>query len=308
MVANKNQHVVPVSYLQAWTDPNRPPRHDPFVHIFDKKGNNHKKRAPANILNMPEIYTIFTDGERDTTIEQHFSRQEKEFARVRRLIEQDGRLDQAQDLAALYAFVAGMLARPPHKIDHFTKQWAAIASMANTIKPNPNIPPISGLSSPGEPCLTIDEVQRMADDPMGTWFGGSLNSYIEALTEFFGFEVLVNRSPYPFMTSDNPAVVYFTDDGSSASPNRKLWPKGLGARDCEITMPISPTHALKFTRKPPCVPDWMVLDWEAVFEINFLTITRARQTIISDREDLFFVRAILDRVAAVESLRPVNAE
>jgi hypothetical protein len=209
-----------------------------------------------------------------------------------------------KDAAALYAFVAGMLARPPHKIDHMSQQWASIVEQARTIKVDPNTRPIPKLNSDRQPGVTLDQAQRMADDPMGTWFPHSLNAYFLALTKLFGCDVLVNGSPHPFLTSDNPAVIYFANDEDANAPRRKFWPKGLGAVDCEITIPISPTHALKFTHKTPGVHKWKVLDWKGVFEFNFLTITRARQTIISDREDLFFVRTILDRVAEVERDRP----
>lgn len=75
-------------------------------------------------------------------------------------------------------------------------------------------------------------------------------------------------------------------------------------------MPISPTHALLFTHKPPGVHDWLVLDWEGVLEINFRVITRAETTIVSDRRDLFFVQAVLDRVGEVDGhvAAPVPAE
>ncbi len=65
-------------------------------------------------------------------------------------------------------------------------------------------------------------------------------------------------------------------------------------------MPVSPTHALIFTHKPPGVHDWIQMDWTGVLDINFRTITRAQQAIISDREDLFFVQSVLDRVAEVD--------
>jgi hypothetical protein len=277
------------------------------VHLFDRQGRNHKRRAPANILSLPDIYTIFADGDRDLGIEHHFGRQEKEFVRVRKLIEQRAPLD-IKDVAALYAFVAGMMARPPHKIDHMSHQWASIVEQARRIKIDPKARPIPRLSSDRQPGMTLDQAQRMADDPMGTWFPHSLNAYVSALTQLFGCDVLFNGSPHPFLTSGNPAVIYFANDEDANDPRRKFWPKGLGALDCEITMPISPTHALKFTRKQPGVHAWKVLDWEAVFEFNFLTITRARQTIISDREDLFFVRTIFDRIAEVERVEPCRSE
>jgi hypothetical protein len=295
MVANKDQHWVPNSYLQAWADPNRPAHHEPFIHLFNRQGGEHRRRSPKNVFNMPDLYTIFSGEERDLSLEQHFSRLERDFVRVRGLIETADH-GGTSEVAALYGFVAAMLARPPHKIDDMKQQWSSIVAKARTIRIDPKMRPIPSLLR-GGPGLTLTEAQRMAEDPMGTWFPHSLNAYIRALTELFGCDVLINGSPHPFLTSDNPAVIYFppvTVEGGRFPP-----PRGLGSRGCEITMPISPTHALRFTHKPPGVHDWLVLDWEGVFDINFRTITRAQTTIVSDCSDLFFVRTILDLVAEV---------
>jgi Protein of unknown function (DUF4238) len=288
-----DQHWVPKSYLQAWTDPNRPAHYEPFVHLFNRQGGEHRRRSPKNIFNMPDLYTIFVGAERDLSLERHFSRFEGEFVRVRGLIETAG-YGGSSEVASLYAFVAAMLARPPHKIEGTKQQWSSIVAKARTVRIDPNVPPIPTLGRRG-PGFTLDEAQRLVDDPMGTWFPHSLNAHIRALTERFGCDMLINGSPHPFLTSDNPAVIYFppVEDG------RHLPPRGLGSPGCEITMPVSPTHTLRFTHKPPGVHDWIVLDWEGVFEINFRTITRAHTTIVSDRPDLFFVQTILDLVAEV---------
>ena len=140
MVDNEAQHSVPVSYLQASTDPNKLEHYEPFVHLFDRNGGNHRRRAPANILRMPDLYTIFADGQRDLSIEQHLGKQEREFVRVRRLIEEGG-YGGVKEVAALYAFVAGMMARPPHKIDYMAKQWSEIVANARTIRINPAVAP-----------------------------------------------------------------------------------------------------------------------------------------------------------------------
>jgi hypothetical protein len=199
-------------------------------------------------------------------------------------------------VAAIYGFVAAMLARPPHKIDNVKQRWSSIVAKARTIRIDPKRPPIPRLGRGGHG-FTLSEAQRMADDPMGTWFPHSLNAPVRELTKLFGCDVLLNGSPHPFLTSDNPVVVVFppidVEDGRLPAP------RGLGSSGCEITIPISPTHALRFTHKPPGVHDWLVLYWEGVFDINFRTITRVRTTIVSDRSDLFFVQTILDLVAEV---------
>lgn len=299
MTANKDQHWVSSSYLQAWTDPSRPEHYAPFVHIFNRSGGEHRRKSPKNIFTMPDLYTIFANEQRDLSLEQHLSRLERDFVRVRNLIEAAG-YGGAQDVAALYGFVAAMIARPPQKIDHMTQQWSSIVAMARTIRIDPKIKPIPRIGSSRSPGMTLDEAQHMADDPMGTWFPHSLNAYIRALTERFGCDILINGSPHPFLTSDNPAVVYWTPRDEDAS-GRILPARGLGSPGCEITMPLSPTHALLFTHKSPGVHDWRVLDWEGVYDINFRTITRAHTTIVSDREDLFFVQTVLDLISQHES-------
>ncbi|MFZ3177425.1 MAG: DUF4238 domain-containing protein [Methylovirgula sp.] len=300
MVANKDQHWVPNSYLQAWADPNRPRHHEPFIHLFNRHGGEHRRRNPKNVFNMPDLYTIFSGEERDLSLEQHFGRLERDFVRVRGLIE-IADYGGASEVAALYGFVAAMLARPPHKIDDMKQQWSSIVANARTIRIDPEMRPIPSLGR-GGPRLTLTEAQRMADDPMGTWFPHSLNAHIRALSKLFGCDVLINGSPHPFLTSDNPAVVYFPP--IDVEVRRLPPPRGLGSRGCEITLPISPTHALLFTHKPPGIHDWLVLDWEGVFDINFRTITRARTTIVSDRSDLFFVQTILELVAEVTEEAP----
>jgi hypothetical protein len=295
MVANKDQHWVPNSYLQAWTDPNRPAHYEPFIHLFNRRGGEYRRRSPKNVFNMPDLYTIFAGEDRDLSLEQHFSRLEQDFVRVRGLIE-TASYGGPSDLAALYGFVAAMLARPPHKIDDMKQQFSSVAAMARTIRIDPKKRPIPSLGRRGHG-FTITEVQRMAEDPMGTWFPHSLNAYIEALTKLFGCDVLINGSPHPFLTSDSPAVAHFPP--RDVEDGRLPLRRGLGSPGCEIMMPLSPTHALRFTHKPPGIHDWLVLDWDGVFDINFLTITRAQTTIISDRSDLFFVQTILDLVANV---------
>ncbi len=44
--------------------------------------------------------------------------------------------------------------------------------------------------------------------------------------------------------------------------------------------------------------DIISADWEAVFNMNFRTITRANQSFISNCEDIYFVKTVVDLVAA----------
>jgi hypothetical protein len=195
-----------------------------------------------------------------------------------------------------------MLARPPHRIEFIKNQWGSIVKNARSIRIDPSVPPIPSKSK--GPSMSLDEAQQLADDPMGTWFADDVAANIDVLSSRFGCDVLVNVSEHAFLTSDDPAMVHHPPRNARF----RNMPRGLGSPGCEITLPISPRTALLFRHKEPGVHAFLSADWESVFQMNFRTITRARAKIISDRPDIYFVRAILERVAQVttrtDSARP----
>ncbi|MCG2642442.1 MULTISPECIES: DUF4238 domain-containing protein [Bradyrhizobium] len=270
MVKHKDQHWVPRSYLEAWVDPETPDNYEPYVHLFDRTGNEHKKKSPAKVLRMPDLYTIFDGATRDLSIEHTFGQWEDAFVKVRKKLEADADLTE-DDVVSLYVFTGALMVRPPHYIEHFAGQWRDIVTKARTIKINPNAKPMPSLNS--GPSLSLDEAQRFGDDPMGTWFRDNLASSIEVLGTRFGIDLLVNQSEHPFLTSDAPAVTYHPP----LSERFRLFPRGLGSPGCEVTLPISPRYALLFRHKEPGLHRYLVADWESVFEMNFRTITRAKE-------------------------------
>jgi hypothetical protein len=299
MARNKNQHWVPQSYLRAWIDPNTPDGYDGYVHVFDRHGGHHREKGPANILSMPDLYTIFEDSKRNLRIENTFSKWEADFVRVRKVIEAN-QFGTGDDAADLYAFTGAMIARPPHRIKFVQDQWDTIVKKARSIRIDPNVAPMRPF---GEgPSMTLDQAEEFVGNPMGTWFPEDVAANIGVLSELFGCDVLVNESEHPFLTSDAPAVVCY----SSPNPRPKIIPRGLASEGCEITLPVSPRTALIFRHKAPGIHAFISADWKKVFELNFRTITRARKWIISDRQDIYFVKTIIDRVAEVDS-RPATA-
>lgn len=253
------------------------------------------------MLRMPDIYTIFENGEPNLVIENFFSGVEKSFVRARRAIEAGNKLEPEQ-IAIVYNFVAAMMVRRPAHIEHWQRQWAHIVNVMENIRIRPGAKPMPSIGSSGH-SISLPEVQKMASDPMGTWFKEHLDAQTKVLAEFFRFDILVNGSPHPFLTSDQPAVVSWPEEGVEQTRGRPRRPRGLGSPGCTIVMPISPGFGVVFGHgRIGSQPIRLELDWEAVFEANFMTITRARETIISDRADLFFVQTVLNRVAEVEGV------
>ena len=293
MVNNKQQHWVPASYLKAWVDAETRPRQKPYVQVFDRDGGNHRRKSPENIFKTPNLYTIWDDTGRNLRIEQEFKHWEDDFLRVRKSIEANGRCTD-EDAADLYCFAGALAARPPHRIEFVKNQWASIAKKMRSIQINPDVAYPPTLSN--GPSMDPVQVQELADNPMGTWFPEAIAGWINTISDLFGFEVLVNDTEHPFLTSDTPVVIWHPPVA-----NGRPFPRGLGSPTCEITLPLSPRFALLFRHRKTKVAEFTRVTWERVFEINFRTITRARCNIISDRPDIFFVLAITQHVAGREA-------
>src|SRR5262245_21005576 len=132
--SHKAQHWIPKSYLAAWTDPECPSRHEPFVHVFNKDGTDHEKRAPHNIFTETDLYTIKRpDGGRDLRLEHGLSGLENDFVRIRN----DFLVPQKTLPPILYSklivFVAAMSARTPAMRDHHASQWGELLSMMDEL-------------------------------------------------------------------------------------------------------------------------------------------------------------------------------
>ena len=154
--------------------------------------------------------------------------------------------------------------------------------------------------------MNVAQVQEHADNPMGTWFPKSVATYIETISTQFGCDVLVNETvEHSFLTSDTPAVIYHPP---VSDPRFRRIPRGLCSPGCEITFPVSPRFALLFRHNAPGIHAFLRANRECVFEVNHRTITAAHKTIISDKPDIYFVRAITDHLAKFDAANPSTGD
>lgn len=118
------QHYVPQSYLKAWCDPNCPQDHEPYVWVFDKDGEQVRKKAPKNIFHEVDIYTDLNhDGSRNLELERNFALLESQFCKLRReKLEQNKPLT-GEERYYLLSFVASMINRLKTRADHWREQF-----------------------------------------------------------------------------------------------------------------------------------------------------------------------------------------
>lgn len=247
--SHKAQHWVPKSYLNAWTDPDVPVKHEPFVHVFSKDGNEHHRRAPSNIFKETDLYTIKRpDGGRDLRLEHGLSELETAFATIRKEFLARRRQLPAPRRLKLMAFVAAMQARTPALRNHHLKFWKEVHGVGERIErrmervnaEGKEPVAVSAPPSDGRPSMTMDDVRRVISSPMEH----TLVPYIAAQLPFLMLmrcRILCGASEPGFITSDAP-VVWFDPEWHRKPPLFRS--PSLSEPLLEISLPISPRQML----------------------------------------------------------------
>lgn len=255
MSKHKKQHFVPACYLKAWHDPDAPHMQTPYVWVFDKDGQNVRKKAPENIFHESDMYTILGEnGERDLLLEQGLCQLEKEFARIRNSKINYGRNLSREEHILLCAFTAAAQARTPASREHHRKQWERPLKMMEDMMegvakmtPDEKVqfiacqpPPI--VNSKGG--IGHEEVKQMHNNPLQTMLFPMIQTTTPLLCKL-DMVFLVTNDDIGFITSDHPCVWF--DPESCKRPPMYRSP-ALMYETIEITLPISPTHCLLLNR------------------------------------------------------------
>jgi hypothetical protein len=288
--SHKAQHWIPRSYLQAWTDPDTPPIQEPFVHVFSKEGEKHRRRAPANVFTETDIYTIKrADGGRDLRLEHGLSELETAFATIRKdFLAQRRQLPTPRRLR-LMAFVAAMQARTPVLRDHHMKFWREIHEIGEQIEGEGE--DRSAVSAPAldrRPSITVEDVRHVISSPMEHM----LVPYIAAQLPFLMLmrcQVLCATSEPGFITSDAP-VVWFDPEWHRKPPMFRS--PSLSEPLLEITLPISPHQMLAISHQLTTPPQ-LRMDYIDVRKEHHVDELNRRTRFCCDKE--FVVRREITR-------------
>src|SRR5690606_25175569 len=222
---HKGQHFVPERYLKAWCDPACPPNYNPYVWIFDREGDNPRRRAPSNIFKETDFYTIEkADGTRDLSLEHGLCGLESRFAQIRRdkLDRQLPLDDEERTYVAL--FVAAAQFRTRSSRDHHARQWQGVLNvmdeMAKRMKSatpeQKRAAATPRSSSSGEKSLSHDQVRNLVKTPLQVMMPGILRSVTPVLLKM-NMLILCTDDATGFITSDCP-VTWFDPEAYKYPP------------------------------------------------------------------------------------------
>ena len=245
-MANKKQHVVPVSYLKAWCDPETPIGREPYVWVFERNERTGKPKAPHNIFWELDFYTLpGEEGHRDLTLEKGLGRLESDFATVRRK-----KLDARQQITQrehfiVCAFCAAMHVRTRAQRDYFAAQWRDILDAMDRMAGWVQKAPQAALSSFGRSILTSEQgedlslshedVRQIVQYPAQSLLPHGIRVEMPILARM-NMAILCTDDRVGFITSDHPCLWF-----DPASPNM---PPGLDSKTTEVILPLSPQQLL----------------------------------------------------------------
>jgi hypothetical protein len=259
MSKHKKQHYIPRSYLKPWCDENCPANQTPYIWVFDADGNNPRRKAPDNVFHETDMYTITQgDGRRNLVLEHGLRDLEDQFCRIRKKkLQREEPLD-AEEHDFLCAFVAAMHSRTPAIREHWRKQWSNVLAPMDKMKEwldkaSPEqrrramqIPSISPEDDQADDTLSMEDVKKLYENPLQTMLASLVSEMVKALVRM-RFAVLNAPQDHYFLTSDAPCILF--DPSAYRRPPIYRSP-GLYHPQLEITLPVSPTQTVFFSRHP----------------------------------------------------------
>lgn len=252
--SHKAQHWVPQSYLAAWTDPETPIGHTPYVHVFVKDGSTSKRRAPSNIFKEADLYTIKApDGGRDLRLERGLSDLERAFSATRREFLMPRKALPLMRRLKLLAFVAAMHSRTPAIRDHHGAFWNDVLKSGEelernmrTASPAERKNAAASIPSRGS-TMSFDAVKAVASSPMEHILGPLITAEFPLLAAMRCVVFCTDSDP-GFITSDSP-VVWFNPEAYKRPPLFRS--PSFSDEALEITFPISHQQCLYMCHGEP---------------------------------------------------------
>lgn len=246
MAKNKNQHLVPESYLNAWCDPETQKGQEPYVWVFQKDGSGAKRKAPGNLFSETDTYTIKgPSGERDLRLETGLSKLEGKFAKVRREKLEKGVPLSDDDVKVLRMFTAAMMARTASQRKHVKGEWGRVLAMGERLEQAASRGAIPPQPAPGEGAtFTLAEVRRIVAQPLQTTLVPNSEAFYSIFRQL-NMVIFETDAEPGFITSDAPC--YANAPELSTRP-MTIYDSVLHLPSTEVHLPLSPRFLLYLSR------------------------------------------------------------
>ena len=284
MVQKKRQHIVPRTYLKAFTDPVRPdgiPRHvpfDPFVWVIEKSLKSEPKpKAPNNVLWKPYFYNLDEDEDTSPVIEEFLSKIEGKYPQILKKISSREALTE-EELFYIALFIDTLFRRTLPSLKHWQSQINKVEELYRHVDQAHNqSQEISDQFWKGSHEIAKKQIISSA---------GALSSLVlEA-----GLVFIFNLSELSFLSSDNPVAHEFghIDDLYRVSIPKDWTYENVGTNEQGFFCycPLTPTIAVMsspFLQLPDEAPyAWAETnDPNFSFSMNILTHRKADSILIS---------------------------
>jgi hypothetical protein len=230
---HKKQHFVTAAYIKEWCDPKTPTGHTPYVWLVSKDGISVEKRAPQNIFNETDFYTVFDEyGNRDLKIEHYLHKIEDNFLAARKSIQAMHQLTDIE-FQSIVVFIASTFARTKLQKREQEGIWSDLLLIYQGLGIDRSMPEL------------YKQIEKLKAQPLPYHLTNFLNITSPFLLRM-KLTIMVTSKHSGFITSDNP-VLWF--DPSARSTNKPLSFFGLGSTDLEIILPLSPNFLAQLTWK-----------------------------------------------------------
>jgi hypothetical protein len=250
---------------------------EPYVWLFDRDGQNGRRKAPKNVFEETDFYTIsMPNGGRDLVLEHGLQELEDQFAKIR-----DEKLSReipvtADEGAYVFAFMIAMSFRTKAHRHRRREEWRRVAlkmEEAQKLKDEHGRSPTVRFSfsqNPQDPSLSLNEVQKLADESMQHMLPVEISTYLPLVA---GMEMMVMKTddPIGFITSDDPCI--WLNERANAGPPVI---RALGVFG--ILMPLSPRQMLFLNPLQSCYGRLKTL--APVDELNRMTRAHARSELV----------------------------
>lgn len=231
----KKQHIVTAAYLKEWCDPRTPTGYTPYVWLVSKDGKSVDNKAPQNIFNAIDFYTVFDEyGNRNLKIEHYLHKIEDDFLVARKSIQAMHPITD-KEFQSLVLFIASTYARTELQKREQKEIWSELLNIYQLTKIDHIMPDL------------YTKIQELQDQPILYHLYNFLKLTVPVLLEL-NLTIMVVSGPVGFITSDNPVLWL---DPSLWLNNQPVSFFGLESQSLEIILPLSPNLLVKLTRNSP---------------------------------------------------------